>query len=68
MDNIKSIHFVGIKGVGMTSLAIIAKEAGVKVTGSDVEEEFITDNSRIIKRLRLISELCPKKAIHLKKA
>ena len=45
MDNIRSIHFVGIKGVGMTPLAIIAKEAGMKVTGSDIEEEFITDAS-----------------------
>lgn len=43
MKKIKSIHFVGIKGVGMTPLAIIAKEAGLKVTGSDIEEEFITD-------------------------
>ena len=40
---IKSIHFVGIKGVGMTPLAIIAKEAGMKVSGSDIGEEFITD-------------------------
>lgn len=38
-----SIHFVGIKGVGMAPLAIIAKEAGCKVTGSDIEDEFITD-------------------------
>lgn len=40
---ISSIHFVGIKGVGMTPLAIIAKEAGISVTGSDVADEFITD-------------------------
>ena len=45
MNNIKSIHFVGIKGVGMTPLAVIAKEAGIKVTGSDIEEEFITSIS-----------------------
>lgn len=37
------IHFVGIKGVGMTPLAIIAKEADFVVTGSDVTDEFITD-------------------------
>ena len=30
-----NIHFVGIKGVGMTPLAIVAKEAGFGVTGSD---------------------------------
>lgn len=38
-----TIHFVGIKGVGMTPLAVIAKEAGCTVTGSDVDEAFITD-------------------------
>ncbi len=43
MKKIKSIHFVGIKGVGTAPLAIIAKEAGIKVTGSDIAEEFITD-------------------------
>ncbi len=39
----KKFHFVGIKGTNMTPLAIIAKEAGFEVTGSDVEQEFITD-------------------------
>ncbi len=39
----KNVHFVGIKGVGMAPLAIIAKEAGFKVTGCDIDEEFITD-------------------------
>ena len=42
---IRSIHFVGIKGVGMTPLAIIAKEAGFTVTGSDIADVFITDTS-----------------------
>lgn len=41
----KHIHFVGIKGVGMTPLAIIAHEAGSLVTGSDVAEEYITDKA-----------------------
>ena len=43
MKKIKSIHFVGVKGVGMTPLAIIAKQAGIVVTGCDIGEEFITD-------------------------
>lgn len=38
-----SVHFVGVKGVGMTALAVLAKEAGINVTGSDIPEEFITD-------------------------
>lgn len=45
MKKKKHIHFVGIKGVGMTPLAIIAKEAGFTVTGSDIDEEFITDEA-----------------------
>src|ERR1035437_10689480 len=43
MNKVKNIHFLGIKGVGMTPLAIIAKEAGFKVSGCDLAEEFITD-------------------------
>lgn len=43
MTKPKKIYFVGIKGVGMTSLAIMAKEAGFLVAGSDREEVFLTD-------------------------
>ena len=39
----KRIYFVGIKGVAMAALAIWAKEAGKIVAGSDVAEEFPTD-------------------------
>jgi UDP-N-acetylmuramate-alanine ligase len=39
----KHIHFVGIKGTNMTPLALIAKAAGYEVTGSDVDQKFITD-------------------------
>nr|HVZ67318.1 Mur ligase family protein [Patescibacteria group bacterium] len=39
----EKIYFMGIKGVGMASLAIIAKEAGMNVAGSDISEQFITD-------------------------
>lgn len=41
---VKSIYFIGIKGVGMAGLAIIAKEAGFLVKGSDISEEFLTDS------------------------
>jgi UDP-N-acetylmuramate--alanine ligase len=43
MNKISNIHFLGVKGVGMTPLAIIAKEAGFSVSGCDLGEEFITD-------------------------
>lgn len=39
----KKIHLTGIKGVGMTPLAIIAKEGGFEVSGSDFPDKFITD-------------------------
>lgn len=39
----KQIHFIGIKGVGMTALALYAKEKGFLVSGSDEAEEFLTD-------------------------
>ncbi len=45
MKKIKTIHFVGIKGVGMTPLAIIAKQAGFSISGCDIDEEFITDEA-----------------------
>lgn len=44
MKKPQSIHFVGIKGVGMAPLALIAKEAGIQVTGSDIADGFITDS------------------------
>lgn len=36
------IHLVGIKGVAMTSLAQCLLDLGKTVTGSDVEDEFVT--------------------------
>ena len=41
----KKVYMIGIKGVGMTPLAIIAKQAGFDVKGSDVDEKFTTDKS-----------------------
>lgn len=38
----KHVHFIGIKGVAMTALAIVAKEMGASVTGSDLAEDFPT--------------------------
>jgi UDP-N-acetylmuramate--alanine ligase len=39
------VFIVGIKGVAMANLAIILSQMGKKVTGSDVDEEFITDET-----------------------
>lgn len=48
----KLIHFTGIKGVGLTSVALMAKDLGIEVTGSDVAEEFVTDET--LKRNSLV--------------
>ncbi len=45
INKVKNIHFVGIGGVAMTALAIIAKERGIQVTGADIGDQFPTDQS-----------------------
>lgn len=40
----KKVYFIGIKGVGMTALAIFLKESGISVSGSDIDEVFLTDD------------------------
>lgn len=42
-EQAKSVFIIGIKGVAMANLAVILKKTGKNVTGSDLEEEFITD-------------------------
>ncbi|MBI2049340.1 UDP-N-acetylmuramate--L-alanine ligase [Candidatus Roizmanbacteria bacterium] len=43
LDQIKSVFFLGIKGVAMANLALILKKMGKNVTGSDTDESQITD-------------------------
>ena len=43
ITKLKHIHFTGIKGVGNTALALCLRDLGIKVTGSDLEEYFVTD-------------------------
>ncbi len=45
LKKIKKIHFTGIKGVGLTALALVAKDMGFKISGSDVAESFVTDEA-----------------------
>jgi len=40
--NFNNFYLVGIKGVAMTSMAQLLIDANKKVAGSDVEEEFVT--------------------------
>ena len=43
IQEVHNIYMVGIKGVGMTALALILNKMGKNVWGSDVVEEFKTD-------------------------
>lgn len=45
LKKVKHIHFVGIKGVGMAALALCARDLGKRVSGSDIEEVFVTDET-----------------------
>ncbi|MBQ7915278.1 MAG: UDP-N-acetylmuramate--L-alanine ligase, partial [Firmicutes bacterium] len=38
----KHIHFIGIGGISMSSLACILKSRGYRVTGSDIKESAVT--------------------------
>jgi UDP-N-acetylmuramate--alanine ligase len=46
LGNTRSLHFVGIGGIGMSGLAEILLEAGFQVSGSDVQD------SPLVERLR----------------
>lgn len=40
-------YFIGIKGAGMSALAIILKQLGYNVMGSDLDKHFFTENGLI---------------------
>lgn len=40
---IKNIHFIGIGGVGMSGIALVAKAQGFNVSGSDLRKGTMTD-------------------------
>jgi UDP-N-acetylmuramate--alanine ligase len=42
----KSIHFVGIGGIGLSALALYLKKEGFLVSGSDIKESAITKKLR----------------------
>lgn len=47
-------YFVGIKGVGMTALALAMQDAGWDVMGSDVADTFITDQILETRRIKVL--------------
>lgn len=56
---IKKIFFVGIKGVGVAPLAIIAQQAGFLVEGADLAEVFITDKYLNIEKIKIHNQFDP---------
>jgi len=50
-----SVFLIGIKGVAMTNLAIILQKTGKKVSGSDSDEEFITDQSLLAHEIKYVN-------------
>ncbi len=40
-------YFIGIKGTGMSALAVILKQLGYKVLGSDIEKHFFTESELV---------------------
>lgn len=43
LSEARHIHCIGIKGAGMTALSEVLVSMGIRITGSDVEEVFFTD-------------------------
>lgn len=41
---LKNAYLIGIKGQGMAGLAVILKNSGYRVTGSDIKDKFSTDD------------------------
>ena len=43
----KMYYFIGIKGAGMSALAVILKQLGYEVMGSDIDKHFFTETELI---------------------
>ncbi len=47
LENIKSIHFVGIGGIGMSGIAYVLLKSGYQISGSDQKTSSITNKLKI---------------------
>ena len=47
-------HFIGIKGSGMSALAIIMKQLGKNVQGSDYEKHYFTEENIIKNNIKIL--------------
>ena len=47
LENVKSIHFVGIGGIGMSGIAYVLLKSGYNVSGSDQNKSSITNKLKL---------------------
>lgn len=47
-------HFIGIKGAGMSALAVIMKQLGYTVQGSDVDKHYFTETELIKNNIKFM--------------
>ncbi|RJR31025.1 UDP-N-acetylmuramate--L-alanine ligase [Candidatus Parcubacteria bacterium] len=52
----KKIYFIGIKGVAVSGLALILKQLGFEVSGSDVPDKFLTDKVLLENKIRIFKK------------
>lgn len=55
LGKVKNVHMVGIKGTGMSALAVNLKHMGIRVIGSDYAESFFTDELLKKQELKALS-------------
>ncbi len=55
----KKIHLVGIKGVALASLALCLSDAGISVSGSDLPEEFVTQEVLVQRGFKIFENFSP---------
>lgn len=60
---VKHAHLVGIKGVAMASLAVYLTQSGVRVSGSDVPEDFPTQEELKAAGISVLSGFDPARLI-----
>jgi len=61
------VHFTGIKGVGMTALALAYQDAGWEVQGSDTKDFQITDEPLKNRGIKVFEKFTPRNIWELKK-
>ena len=48
-------YFIGIKGSGMAALAVMLKEIGNEVMGSDLDKHFFTEDELIKHDIKIVN-------------